>query len=303
VAVAGVAATKPRLLGSGVSPRNNRHALFASRFRALWPIQAPAVRRDPAAARSKSKYLARQPMSALRKAAVLLISLPQQEAAQLLSKLSLKEVESVSIEIARLTNITPDEQQRVIDEFATINPQAASCSSGGLELARSLLEESLGKHAATLIDNVRHEIEAVPFGFLKNVDSQTLLHFIIDEHPQTIALILCHLAPAKAADVLAALPSDRQLSIIRRIAAMGQINPQITGEVARALESRIAGVINQSFVNAGGVEIAVNVLSVIDPATKRSLLESLAQRSDEFVDEIRRRMVALDDVNQSRAAA
>ncbi len=166
-------------------------------------------------------------MGSLRKAAVLLMSLPQEEAAKILGKLAHKEVESVSIEIAKLTNVTGEEQEAVINDFANMSPGAASTSAGGLDVAQALLERALGKNATNALDNVRQSIEAVPFGFLKNVDSQNLLTFIIDEHPQTIALILCHLPPVQAADIIAGLPSDRQLSVVRRIATMGQTNPEI----------------------------------------------------------------------------
>jgi flagellar motor switch protein FliG len=237
-------------------------------------------------------------MGSLRKAAVLLMSLPQEEAAKVLGKLSAKEVESVSIEIAKLTNVTGEEQESVINDFANISPGMVSTSSGGLDVAQALLEKALGKNATNALDNVRQSIEAVPFGFLKNVDSQNLLTFIIDEHPQTIALILCHLPPAQAADIIAGLPSERQLSVVRRIAMMGQTNPEIIHEVEKGLETRIAGLMSQSFENAGGVESVAEVLNVIDRATERSLLENLAQENPDLVEEIRRLMFVFEDLTK-----
>jgi flagellar motor switch protein FliG len=237
-------------------------------------------------------------MGTLRKAAVLLMSLPQEEAAKVLGKLAPKEVESVSIEIAKLTNVTGEEQEAVINDFANVSPAAARTSAGGLDVAQALLERALGKHATSALDNVRQSIEAVPFGFLKNVDSQNLLTFIIDEHPQTIALILCHLPPVQASDIIAGLPSDRQLSVVRRIATMGQTNPEIIHEVEKGLETRIAGLMSQSFENAGGVESVAEVLNVIDRATERSLLENLAQENPDLVEEIRRLMFVFEDLTK-----
>ena len=72
------------------------------------------------------------------------------------------------------------------------NPQAMGGGSGGLDLAKSLVEKALGKNAGGTLENVRQQIEAMPFGFLQKVDSQHLLTFIMDEHPQTIALILAN---------------------------------------------------------------------------------------------------------------
>lgn len=235
--------------------------------------------------------------SSLRKAAVLLMSLPQEEAAAIMGKFTPKEVEMVSIEIAKLGSVNSFEQDETINEFA--NSSAGSIvGSGGMDLAKSLVEKALGKNAGSTIDNLRHSIEAVPFGFLKNVDSQNLLTFIIDEHPQTIALILSHLTKNQAADIVSGLPSERQLAVVRRIATMGQTNPEIIGEVERGLENRIQGLMSQSFEKAGGVQTVAEILNVIDRATERGLLENLAQENPDLVEEIRRLMFVFEDINK-----
>jgi flagellar motor switch protein FliG len=136
----------------------------------------------------------------------------------------------------------------------------------------------------------------VPFGFLQRIDSQHLLTFIVDEHPQTIALILSHLPPAKAAEVIGGLPSERQLAVVRRIAHMSQTNPEIIGEVERGLEHRMASVMSQQFETAGGVESVAEILNVTDRATERGLLENLAQEDPELVEEIRRLMFVFEDI-------
>jgi flagellar motor switch protein FliG len=232
----------------------------------------------------------------VRKAAILLMSLPEQQAAQLMSKLEPKQVEAVSIEIAKMGTISGDEQETAIQEFAGANPAALAGKAGGLEVARNLVEQALGKAAGATLENVRQSIEALPFGFLQKVDSQNLLTFIIDEHPQTIALILCHLPPAQAADIISGLPAERQMSVIRRVATMGQTSPEIIDEVEKGLEHRMANVMSQQFENAGGVEAVAEILNVIDRATERSLLENLAQEAPDLVEEIRRLMFVFDDV-------
>ncbi len=232
----------------------------------------------------------------IRKAAVLLMSLPEEEAAQLMGKLEPKQVEHVSIEIAKIKSISADEQAGVINEFADANPAAMSGGAGGLDLAKSLVEKAMGRGASSTLDNVRQSIEALPFGFLHKVDSQNLLTFIIDEHPQTIALVLSHLPSSYGAEVLAGLPGDRQLSVVRRVATMGQTNPEIIREVEQGLESRMASVMSQSFENAGGVSSVAEILNVTDRATERSLLENLAQEDPDLVEEIRRLMFVFEDI-------
>ncbi|HEX3654172.1 MAG TPA: flagellar motor switch protein FliG [Pirellulales bacterium] len=232
----------------------------------------------------------------IRRAAVLLTSLPEDEAAQLLAKLTPKQVEHVTVEIAKLGAISGDEQEAAIKQFADSNPGSYSGGAGGLDLAKTLVERALGKNASGTLENVRQQIQAVPFGFLQRIDSQHLLTFIVDEHPQTIALILSHLPPAKAAEVIGGLPSERQLAVVRRIAHMSQTNPEIIGEVERGLEHRMASVMSQQFETAGGVESVAEILNVTDRATERGLLENLAQEDPELVEEIRRLMFVFEDI-------
>ena len=232
----------------------------------------------------------------IHKAAVLLMSLPQDQAAQLLSRLDPKQVEAVSIAIAKLGAVFPEEQEQAILDFAHANPNALTGGQGGLEVAKSLLEQALGKSAGSTLDNVRQSIEALPFGFLQKVDSQNLLTFIVDEHPQTIAVILSHVPPSQAADIISGLPGPRQLSVIRRIATMAQTSPEIIQEVERGLENRMASVMSQQFEKAGGVDSVAEILNVIDRATERSLLENLAQEDPDLVEEIRRLMFVFEDI-------
>ena len=232
----------------------------------------------------------------IRKAAVLLMSLPREQAALLMGKLDPKQVEAVSIQIAKLGLVSGEEQSEVIGEFTRVNPHALTGSVGGLEVAKSLLEEALGESADATLDNVKQSIQSLPFSFLQKVDSQNLLTFITDEHPQTIALVLSHLSPKQSAEIMGNLPPERQLSVVRRIATMGQTSPEIIQEVERALEHRMSSVMSQQFEKAGGVETAAAILNVIDRSTEKNLLENLGQDDPELVEEIRRLMFVFDDI-------
>ena len=236
--------------------------------------------------------------SDVRKAAVFLMSLPEVQAAQLLGKLEPRQVEAVSIEIARLGAIGGDEQETVIQEFANANPGALTSRAGGLDVAKSLVEQALGKAAGATLENVRQSIQAMPFGFLQKVDSQNLLTFLIDEHPQTIALILCHVPPNQAADIIGGLPAERQMAVLRRVATMGQTSPEIIEAVEKGLEHRMSSVMSQQFENSGGVEAVAGILNVIDRTTERTILESLAQEAPDLVEEIRRLMFVFEDIGK-----
>jgi flagellar motor switch protein FliG len=178
------------------------------------------------------------------------------------------------------------------------NPAGLSSRSGGLEVAKNLVERALGKGATATLDNVRQSIEALPFGFLQKVDNQNLLTFIVDEHPQTIALILSHLPPPQAAEIISGLPADRQMSVIRRVATMGQTSPEIIKAVEKGLEHRMSSVMSQQFENAGGVASVAEILNVIDRATERNLLANLSEEDPDLVEEIRRLMFVFEDISK-----
>jgi flagellar motor switch protein FliG len=236
-------------------------------------------------------------MSDLHNAAVLLMTLPEEDAGALMAKLDPKQVEQVSIEIARTRTISAEEQERVIKEFSESNP-AMGGLGGGLELAVALIQKALGNNAAAALSNIRQSIEATPFAFLRHVDSQNLLTYIVDEHPQTIALIMSHLPASFRAEILAGLPDNRRLSVVRRIATMGRTNPDVIREVEKGLERRMSSVMSQSFENAGGVEAVAEMLNVTDRTTERALLDGLAAEDAELVEEIRRLMFVFEDIGR-----
>lgn len=231
----------------------------------------------------------------LRKAAILLVSLPEDEAAKLLAKLTPKQAELVSLEIAQLNTIPPEEQERIILEFADSKPRGV-VRRGGLQVVQTLLERALGRQAADTLDNIREAIASLPFGFLRRVDPQNILTFLADEHPQTIALVLCHLPSQLAAQVLSGLPTSLQLSVVRRIAHMGETSPDVLKSVEDALAGRLQNAMQQSLERAGGVATVAEILNVADRGTERALLESLAQEDPELVEQIRRLMFVFDDI-------
>ncbi len=236
------------------------------------------------------------PKEMYHKAAIILASIPRDSAAAIMKRLEPDQRKMLSIELAQLGKIPADEQEAVLNDFLLSNPNALGGESGGLAVASALLE-SIGEDAATL-DEVRQSVQQLPFGFLKKIDPQNILTFMIDEHPQTIALVLSHLPPSYGAQIIAGLPSDRQLSVIRRIAHMGQTNPEVIEEVQRGLEKRMANVMNESFENAGGVAAVAEMLNVTDRGTERALLENLSQEDPDLVEEIRRRMFVFEDCSK-----
>jgi flagellar motor switch protein FliG len=166
-----------------------------------------------------------------------------------------------------------------------------------MDFANDLLQQSLGADGAgEILENVRQSMSSVPFGFLHKAGADNLLTFIVEEHPQTIALILSHLPAALAAEVLSGLPSNKQLEVIRRVATMEQTNPEVVRDVETCLESRMKSTFNQQLEKAGGVPMVAQILNVTDRMTNKGILENLEQDDAELVDEIRRLMFVFEDL-------
>jgi len=234
----------------------------------------------------------------IRKAAVFLVSIPKEQAKEILIRLDPKQVEVVMTEISRIGLVTPEEQENVIREFSRANPSKLVGSIGGFGIAQELAEAALGADGTAIIDGVRSSLEAIPFGFLQKIEPDNLLTFITDEHPQTIALIVTHLNPVQGAGIINGLPPERQLAVIRRIATMQQTNPEIIKEVEKGLENRMSSLMNQKLERAGGVDSVAEIMNVIDRGTGRTIMENLAQDDPELVEDIRRLMFVFEDINK-----
>src|SRR5882672_12235384 len=233
----------------------------------------------------------------VKKAAVLLVSLDQDRAAEILKRLPPEAVEEVSREIASLGEIPTPARRDVFNEFYTLALANSYVSEGGLEYAKSLLRKSLSEEdAKRVINTVTQQVQTTPFSFLQKAESENLLTFIQDEHPQTIALILAHLPPQKASEILVGLPSQKQIEVVKRIANMEQTNPEVIKEVERGLEHRLSDIVSQTFEKAGGVDTVAEMLNLADRSTEKSIMEGLEAEDPDLVEQIRRLMFVFEDI-------
>ena len=236
-------------------------------------------------------------MREIRKAAVLLLSLEKPLAAAVLGQMRTHLVEQVTMEIARLKDVTKEEQESVVKEFYDLVSSRSHIERGGMEFASDLLKQSLGsERASQILESVKQSMSAVPFGFLQKVGADNLLTFIVEEHPQTIALVMSHLPPSVSAEVLAGLPINKQTEVVRRIANMEQTSPEVVLDVEKGLERRMTSTISQQLEKAGGVPMVAQILNVTDRMTNKGILENLEEEDLELVEEIKRLMFVFDDL-------
>lgn len=236
-------------------------------------------------------------LNGLRKSAILLISLDQQIAGDILKHLDESQIEEISREIAALGPIQQAQRDEVVNEFYQLALARTYADEGGWEYAKALLSKSLPEEKAKkIIDTVSQTIQAAPFSFLQKAEADSLLTFIQDEHPQTIALILAHLKPTQASEVLVGLPAQKQVEVVKRIANMEQTNPEVIKEVERGLEHRLSAMITQTFEKAGGVENVAEMLNLADRATEKGIMEGLEAEDPDLVEQIRRLMFVFEDI-------
>lgn len=159
------------------------------------------------------------------------------------------------------------------------------------------MEKSLGKEAAIqVMQQIEHQVYQQPFSFLHKAESENLLMFIQDEHPQTIAMILSHLPSSKASEILSGLPSNKQVEVVKRISTMEQTSPEVIKEVEQGLEQRLSGLVSEKFAKVGGIDSVAEMLNLSDRATEKGILEALESDDPDLVEQIRRLMFVFEDM-------
>ncbi len=231
------------------------------------------------------------------KAAILLLSLESDTAGAMLKLIPPDLIEDVTRELASLGSVPTELRRSVIDEFYHLSVGQQGMREGGLEYARAILLESMEPgDAERVLGKIQTHVQKTPFSFLQKAESDNLLTFIQDEHPQTIALILCHMAHYKGAEILGGLPTQKQVEVIKRIANMEQTNPEVVRDVEKGLESRLSNLLMQSSEKPGGVETVAEMLNLADRAAEKTIMEALEQDDPDLVEEIRRLMFVFEDV-------
>ncbi|HAA90237.1 MAG: Flagellar motor switch protein FliG [Thermoanaerobacterales bacterium 50_218] len=232
-----------------------------------------------------------------QKAAILLISLGPELSAQVLKHMNEDEVEQLTLEIANIRKIPPEERDEVCQEFYQMCVAHEYITQGGIEYAKELLEKAFGpQKSAEIIARLTATLQVRPFDFIRKADPNQLLNFIQNEHPQTIALIIAYLDPEQAAAVLSALPPELQVDVARRVALMDRTSPEIIKEVERVLERKLSSVVLQDYTSAGGVKSLVEVLNRVDRATEKTIIESLEVQDPELAEEIKKLMFVFEDI-------
>ena len=167
-----------------------------------------------------------------RKAAIAVMALGAEASSTLLRSLSDEQIEELTLEIASLGRVDPDEKRKVLEEFYQLAQASEFASRGGMDHARELLEKAMGpEKALEILGRLQGSLQDIPFEFIRKADPSQIVNFIQDEHPQTIALILAHLPHQTSALVLSEINAETQGEVMRRIATMDRTAPEVIREI------------------------------------------------------------------------
>lgn len=232
-----------------------------------------------------------------QKAAIVLLSLSQDAAAQILRFLDEAKIQQLTIELANLKSIKPQLRRAVLQEFFDLCTAQQYVLQGGIDYAHQILERALGAHKASeILSRITSAMGSVPFAFMKNMDPSQVLSFLEAESPQTIALVLAHLKPEMAAQVMSGLPPELQAETSRRIATMDHTAPDVIREVEKVLEQRMSSLGSERAQAVGGVKALVDVINKVDRGTEKAILDRLERDDPELVDEIKKLMFVFEDI-------
>ncbi len=234
-----------------------------------------------------------------KKAAILLMSLGAQDAADLMRHLRHSEIEQITVEIANIKRVDREIQQDVLNEFYQISRAEIEITEGGIELARDMLERAFDPGRANeILRRLTTFLQRRPFDVLRKADANQIIALILNEHPQTMAVMLAYMDPMQASQVLSALPADIQSDVARRIALMGRAAPEVIKEIEALLETKLSNMAAEEVSGAGGINAIVPILNNADRASERLILERLDEFDPELADEIRNRMFVFENIVQ-----
>lgn len=239
-------------------------------------------------------------LTGTQKVAIVLMQMSPENASRVMSHFSESEAEEVAAEIVRLSRVEASVSEQVIAEFHEIAVSGRRTTRGGRDLAIGLLESSLGAdRAAGVMDRLASTMAGKSFEFLEGVDPSQLLTLLDGELPETIALVLAHLRPAKASEVMAGLGEAQAIDVAHVLATMGSATPEAVTIIAESLKARTSTAVASGRKQAevvGGVQPLVDIINRSDVATERTVLDGLTERDPELAEEVRSKMLTFVDI-------
>jgi flagellar motor switch protein FliG len=240
-----------------------------------------------------------KPLTGMEKAAILLVMLGEEATTAVYQSLSGEDLQRLTQQIASLENVPPAAADQVLNEYNRLSMTQEYLIEGGPEVAGRMLTKAFGETAAKiLLDQVilaREEMSKT-FDVLQKTDPRTLVKFVQDEHPQTIAMLLAQLGSKAAAALLVLLPDKTRGQTVKRLAEMQQFSPEMAGKISLVLNRKVASLGEQSRRSYGGVKTAAELLNRIEPTVSKAILETVESEDAKLALTIRNNMFTFEDL-------
>ena len=233
--------------------------------------------------------------SIYRRVAKFLLLIGTDEAAKVISHLSPEQTERIIPEIVSIRRIDPDEAAIILEEFKALLDNARQ--QGGVATARNILEKAFGSDRADeLISKAVPFPEGVPFDYLQEMDGERVFFLLKDEPPPVQTLVLSRLKPAVAAEVINQLDSDQKKEIIRRLAKLAPMDPEILRRVDRAMHDKVLAMNTHAADSMDGRGALTEILKRMSPNAEKDILTALADLDPDLSNDIRDRLFTMDDI-------
>lgn len=234
----------------------------------------------------------------LEDSAILLLSLGEEEAAQVFKHLSPAEVQKLGQTMAKLSSVPRDRIENVLGKFQEEASQNSSLGLDSDEYIRNVLTKALGQDKANLLlDRILQGTDATGIEGLKWMDAPSVAELIKNEHPQIIASILAHLERDQASEVLAHLTERTRNDVVLRIATLDGIQPNALRELNDVLTKLLSGGSQQlKKTTMGGVRTAAEILNFIGTTDETAIIESIREYDPELAQAILDEMFVFDNL-------
>jgi flagellar motor switch protein FliG len=231
------------------------------------------------------------------KSAILLMSIGEEEAAEVLKYLGPKEVQKIGMAMAKLDNVTREQIQASLREFRADAEDHTTLGMGNDGYIRSVLTKALGNDkAAGLIDRILQGGDTSGIESLKWMDSASVAELIKNEHPQIIATILVHLDPDQSGDVLGNFTERLRNDVMLRIATLDGIQPNALRELNDVLTKLLSGTDHLKKASQGGVRTAAEILNFMGTAVENSIISSIKEFDEDLAQKIQDEMFVFEDI-------
>jgi flagellar motor switch protein FliG len=215
------------------------------------------------------------------RAAILLLTLGEKEAAEVLKQMGAKEVQRIGAAMAKLSNVSKEEVQKVIADFSTSVESHTSVGVGAEDFLRKVLVDALGhEKAAGIIDRISVGRSTKGLEALKWMDGRAVAELIRLEHPQIIAIVLAYLEADQAAEVLTHLPANTRSDIMVRIATLDGVQPSALSELDDIMEKTFAGKGTTRTSALGGAKAAAEIINNLEPSQEGVIMEQITQTDE-----------------------